>query len=121
VNRLRSFRYFSYILLTNEKPSWRKPRRVFLGLNIGGDQKSPVSSLKRASSGIEILIFLCLLSARVQTIATPVTAGATLPGLVKTFSATLHPQQLIQKPKYKYLFWSIFVSDDTAIDLAFDL
>ena len=31
-----------------------------------------------------------------------------------------HPE-LIQKSKYKYLFWSIFVSDDAAIGLAFDL
>ena len=39
----------------------------------------------------------------------------------KVFSMNKWRPELIQKSKYKYLFWSIFVSDDTAIGLTFDL
>ena len=39
----------------------------------------------------------------------------------KVFSMNKWHPELMQKSKYKYLFWSIFVSDDTAIGLAFDL
>ena len=39
----------------------------------------------------------------------------------KVFSMNKWHPELIQKSKYKYLFWSIFVSDDTAIGLTFDL
>ena len=104
-----------------KRPPGVNQEGAFLGLNIGGDQKSPASSFKRAYSGIEILISLRLLSARVQTIATPVNGRSNTPGLCKNILRPLHPQQLIQKPKYKYLFWSIFVSDDTATGLACDL